>query len=88
MNKEQVKNVFAIIKSYSGILIRGMVRIIYGAAVAGMFAMSAYGFISISSEDGWAAVCDFIATLAMLVVAFANVYVIGGGACKRGRKNG
>jgi hypothetical protein len=88
MNKEQVKNIFAIIKAYSGILIRGMVRIIYGAAVAGMFAMSAYGFFSISSEDGWAAVCDFIATLAMLVIAFANVYVIGGGACKRVRKNG
>ena len=88
MNKEQVKNIFAIIKTYFGILIRGMVRIIYGAAVAGMFAMSAYGFVSISSEDGWAAVFDFIATLAMLVIAFANVYVIGGGACKRGRKNG
>ena len=88
MNKEQVKNVFAIIKAYSSILIRGMARIIYGAMVAGLFAMSAYGFISISSEDGWVAVCDFIATLAMLVIAFANVYVIGGGVCKRGRKNG
>ena len=88
MEKAEIKRVFAKVKFHTKIAWRGFYRMIYGAAVAGLFAMATYGFISISSEDGWTAVCDFIATLAMLVVAFANVYVIGGGACKRGRKNG
>ena len=88
MEAVQIKKAWKTFKFHAKIAWRGFYRTLYGATVAGLFAMATYGFISISSEDGWTAVCDFIATLAMLVVAFANVYVIGGGACKRGRKNG
>ena len=88
MEKKQIKKFFAGFKNHIVIFIRGMIRIIYGAAIAGLFAMAAYGFISIPSDGGWTAVFDFVASAATLVVAFANVYVIGGGTCKRRCKNG
>lgn len=78
---------FANVKFHARILWRGFCRTVYGAAVAGLIAMAIYGFVSVTTETGWTAVCDFIASCATLVVALLNMYLMGGrkkGGAKRG----
>ena len=58
---------------------------LYGAAVAGLFTLAAYGFVSIPSEGGYIAVCDFIAAIATLVVALNGAYAFGVRRTKKGR---
>lgn len=64
-------------KHFGTTLLRGLIRTIYGALVAGLIAIAVYGFISIKSETGYIAVFDFIAACATLAVAMSNVYCIG-----------
>ena len=72
------------VKFHAGIVVRGLARTLYGTVVAGLIAVAIYGFILIKSEGGYAAVFDFIAACATLVVALANAYVLG--SKKRGAK--
>ena len=67
------------------ILARGLVRVLYGAAVAGLLGLAAYGFAAIPSEGGYVAVCDFIAAMATLLVALTCMYAFGGKQKKKGR---
>lgn len=71
-------------KFHALILVRGLGRTLYGAFITGMIAFAIYGFVLIKSEGGYAAVFDFIASIATLVVALANACVLGGK--KRGAK--
>lgn len=71
-------------KFHFGILLRGLGRTLYGAFITGLIAFAIYGFVLIKSEGGYAAVFDFIASIATLVVALANAYVLG--SKKRGAK--
>lgn len=80
MNKKILEQV----KFHGGIVLRGFVRTIYGALVAGLLACAVYGFIGISGEAGYMAVCDFIAACATLAVAVCNMYCIG--SKKRGKR--
>ena len=66
------------------ILFRGFTRMLYGALTAGLFAMATYGFIMISREDGWTAVCDFIGAIATTCVAVTCMYAQGGGKRRKG----
>ena len=66
------------IKFHSGILLKGLVRTVYGALIAGLIGISIYGFVAIEGESGYIAVFDFIAACATLTVAVCNLYVIGG----------
>lgn len=86
MEKAEIKRVFAKVKFHTKIAWRGFYRTLYGAAVAGLVAMAIYGFVSVTNENGWTAVCDFIASCATLVVALSNMYLMGGR--KKGAKNG
>ncbi len=79
-----IKYILEQVKFHGGIIIKGFVRTIYGALVAGLLAIAIYGFISIRSEAGYIAVFDFIAACATLTVAVCNLYVMGGK--KRGKK--
>ena len=87
MEAVQIKVAFARVKFHSMILWRGFCRTVYGAAVAGLIAMAIYGFVSVKTETGWTAVCDFIASCATMVVALANMYLMGGRK-KGGTKHG
>jgi hypothetical protein len=58
--------------------LRGLVRTIYGALIAGLIGISLYGFIAIEAETGYIAVFDFVASCATLMVAVCNLYVMGG----------
>ena len=87
MEAVQIKMAFANVKFHLRIMWRGFCRTVYGAAVAGLIAMAIYGFISVTTETGWIAVCDFVASCATLVVALSNMYLIGGRK-KGGKKHG
>ena len=85
MEAVQIKKAWNAVKFHTKIAWRGFCRTLYGSAVAGLIAMAVYGFVSVTNESGWMAVCDFIAACAMLMVAIANMYLIG--ERKKGTKN-
>ena len=87
MEAVQIKKAWKAVKFHAKIAWRGFYRTVYGAAVAGLIAMAVYGCVSVTTETGWTAVCDFIASCATLIVALANMYLIGGRK-KGGAKNG
>lgn len=80
MEAVQIKKAWKTFKFHAKIAWRGFYRTVYGVAVAGLIALAIYGFVSVTTETGWTAVCDFIASCATLVVALLNMYVMG---CKK-----
>ena len=84
MNTNKFSKVLKQVGFHADILLRGLARTLYGAFVAGMIAFAIYGFVLIKSEGGYAAVFDFIAACATLLVALGNAYLLGGK--KRGAK--
>ena len=73
--------------SYHGkILFRGLVKTLYGAAVAGLVGLAGYGFATIPSEGGYVAVCEFVVALLTLGVACGAMYTFG--CWKRKKKTG
>ena len=85
MEATQIKMAFAKVKFHARIAWRGLCRTVYGAAVAGLLAMAVYRFVSVAGETGWIAVCYFIAACATMIVALANMYLMG---CRKKRKSG
>lgn len=79
-----LKDAFGKAMSHVGILVRGLARTLYGTFIAGLIAFAIYGFVVIGSEDGYAAVFDFVASCTILVFALANAYLLG--CKKRGKK--
>ena len=71
------KSAVGCIWHHSKILCKGFVRMMYGAATAGLFAMAAYGLIMIPSEGGYIAVCEFIGSIATICVAMTCMYSLG-----------
>ena len=67
------------------ILARGLLRVLYGAAVAGLLGLAAYGFAAIPSEGGYVAVCDFMVAMATLFIALTCMYALGGKQKKKSR---
>ena len=86
MEAVQIKKAWKAVKFHTKVAWRGFYRTLYGSAVAGLIAMAVYGFVSVTNESGWTAVCDFIASCATLVVALLNMYVMG--CKKKGAKHG
>lgn len=86
MRTEKFKRVLAKVIFHASILFRGLCKAVYGATITGLIVFSVYGFVAVSSEAGWTAVCDFVASCALLVVALGGMYLIG--CRKKGAKNG
>ena len=80
MKRVNFKKIQKQAKFHLDVLLKGLVRTLYGTLTAGLFAFAIYGFVLIKKEGGYAAVFDFIAACATLTVALANAYVLG---CKR-----
>ena len=74
---EKFRNAMEPASFHARILLNGLVRTIYGSLIAILVGVSIYGFMSIGNETGYTAVCDFIASVATLVVALCNMYSIG-----------
>ena len=77
MKSVNFKKVLKQVKFHVDVLVRGLGRTLYGAMIAGLMAIAVYGFIAIKSESGYAAVFDFIASCATLILALVNAYVMG-----------
>lgn len=77
------KSVAKFVSRHGKILLKGFLRMVYGALTAGLFALAIYGFAIITTESGWTAVCEFIAATATAVVALSCMYSQGGSR-KRG----
>lgn len=80
-----MEKVWNSVKCHGLTVLRGLIRTAHGTLTAGLMAIAIYGFIVIRSEAGYAAVCDFIAACATMVVALCNVYYIGRKKGKRAR---
>ena len=87
MEAVHIKMAFAKVKFHARIALRGFCRTVYGAVVAGLLLIAVCRFVSVAGETGWIAVCDFIAACATMIVALANMYLMG---CKKksGTKRG
>ena len=57
--------------------LRGLVRTLGSTLVIGAATGSVYGFTLITSETGYAAVGDFVASCVLLVIALVGVYAAG-----------
>lgn len=77
MERINYKKALKQVKFHADIMLRGLARMIYGTLIAGLMAFAVYGFVLIKSEGGYAAVFDFIAACAMLLLALANAYLLG-----------
>ena len=87
MESLQIKMALKNAKFHLRIMWRGFCRTVYGAAVAILFVVAIYRFVSVSGETGWVAVFDFIAACATIAVALENMYFMGGRK-KGGAKHG
>ena len=87
MDAAQIKMAFAKVNLHLRVMLRGFFSTVYGAAVALLFAVAIYRFVSVSGETGWVAVFDFIAACATMAVALENMYFMGGRK-KGGAKHG
>ena len=84
MNESKFKTTMKLIGFHIRNLLRGLGRTLYGTFIAGLLGFAVYGFVIIGSEDGYAAVFDFIASCAILLFALGNAYLLG--CNKRGKK--
>ena len=77
MLNPNVKKWLGIISRHTRILFTGLTRVVYGTITAGLLVISVYGFLSIPSIYGYSAVCEFVASVATLIVAISCTYVLG-----------
>lgn len=80
-----IRNAVREIAYHVKILVRGFGRVVYGTAVAGLLGLAVYGFTAIPAEGGYVAVCDFIGSMATLIIALNGVYACGARRKKNGR---
>lgn len=64
-------------KKKSRIVLRGLVRMVCGVAIAAAYAVSVLGFVMTHTESGYLAVLDFVASMAALAAAVAGSYAMG-----------
>lgn len=70
---------------HTKVLLKGLKRVVLGATTAGLIVFSVYGFRMIPTEGGYAAVGDFIAAIAMMILGMLCMYAMGANY-KRGAK--
>lgn len=72
---------------YAMITLKGFVRVIIGALNAGLIYLAVCGFTLVASEDGYAAVADFVGSVSLLIIACALIYLLGCGFPFMGKKH-
>jgi hypothetical protein len=84
MKKDDFKKALKKAQFHGGVLVRGLVRTLFGALNACLIAAAVYGFVLIQEEGGYTAVFEFIGACALVMIALANAYLLG--CKKRGAK--
>ena len=73
----QFRDIVRCIGFHGKVLLRGLAKSLYGAAVAGLIGLAGYGFACIPDEGGYRAVWDFIAAVSVAIIALAFMYGFG-----------
>ena len=71
---------------HSKILFNGFIKMLCGAIFTAMIAVGTYGFTTIPTEGGYAAVSDFLVSTCMICVALGGMYLMGGTGKKGAKK--
>lgn len=79
MDKVAVRKAWNTFKFHARIAWKGFYRVLCGTLIAALLAISVYGLIVISTENGWAAVADFILSTGLLVLSGLCIYGMGKG---------
>ena len=79
MDKVAARKAWNTFKFHARIACRGFYRVLCGALIAVLLASSVCGFIVVSTENGWAAVTDFILSVGVLAISSVCIYGMGKG---------
>lgn len=79
-----VKKFMKKVRYHGCVLLKGMMRMLFGTATAGLMGLAIYGFVMVGTEGGYMAVGDFLVAMATVFMACACMYAMGCG--KKGAK--
>lgn len=79
MDKVAVRKAWNTFKFHVRIVWKGFYRTLCGTSIAALLAVSVYGFMVVSTENGWAAVTDFILSVGVLAMSSVFIYGMGKG---------
>lgn len=77
MTKLKIKKMLHTINRHTWILFTGLKCMIISTLAVGLFAFAIYGFCTVSTENGYAAVIDFGISCSTLAMALASMYYLG-----------
>lgn len=86
MGRRRMERVVRNMARHGKILLRGLIRTVYSALVAGLAGMAVMAFMAVPGERGYAAVMDFAAAVATMTVAVMCIYCSGGRGHRKERK--
>ena len=79
-----VKRFMKNVRFHGLVLLKGMMRMLFGTLTTGLMVLAIYGFVMVRTEGGYTAVGDFLLAMATVIVAGSCMYVMGCG--KKGAK--
>ncbi len=82
---KRFKRAVRVMAYHALVLLRGFMKVLYGALASAMVVAAVIGFTAVSSDGGYMAVLDFLAAVAALCAALGSMYIIGGS--RKCRKN-
>ena len=77
MDKVAVRKAWNTFKFHARIVWKGFYMTLCGTSIAVLLAVSVYGFMVVSTENGWAAVTDFILSIGVLAISSVCIYGMG-----------
>lgn len=75
--KKRTCEILKHITFHTCILARGILKVLHGTLIAGLFVVSILGFNLVIIDDGYVAVLDFVLACILLAIALGNTYWIG-----------
>lgn len=77
MFKKILMKTVRMIGFHGGILLKGVMKMLYGTCMAMLATVSAYGFAGIPSVGGYTAVSGFLLSTCTMLVAIGGIYLMG-----------
>ncbi len=80
------KKIVRLIGFHGGVLLKGFIKMLYGATMAMLATVAIYGFASVPSEGGYIAVSSFLLSTCTMLVALGGIYSMGLRIMKESKK--
>lgn len=84
--KKYYKKAIRLIGFHGGVLLKGFIKMLYGATMAMLATVAIYGFVGIPSEGGYIAVSSFLLSTCTMLVALGGIYYMGISTLKETKK--